>query len=112
MKINILGADWEIERREKDEDENLKEIDGYTDFTTRKIVVAIVKREPGSVDDVERYIRKVTRHEIVHAFLFESGLHVNSLHFEDAWSVNEEMIDWFAFQGEKIYNAWQEAGAV
>lgn len=112
MKVNILGAEWEIIRAEKDTDESLRDIGGYTDFTTHRIVVALVKREPGSVENVEDYMRKVTRHEIVHAFLFESGLHVNSNHYEDAWATNEEMVDWFAFQGPKIYKAWEEAGAL
>ena len=36
--------------------------------------------------------KKVIRHELVHAFLFESGLSVNS------WADNEEIVDWIAIQ--------------
>jgi hypothetical protein len=28
------------------------------------------------------------------------------------WAKNEEMVDWFALQGPKIYAAWKEAGAI
>lgn len=111
-RVNILGSKWEIVRVEKETDENLKDIGGYSDFTTRKIVIAIAKKETGSVDDVENYMKKVTRHEIVHAFLFESGLPVNSLRLDDGWATNEEMVDWIAFQGPKLYQAWKEAGAL
>lgn len=45
--------------------------------------------------------------EIVHAFLLESGLDENS-----EWARNEELVDWIAIQGPKIWKAWQEADAV
>lgn len=112
MNIDILGQTWEVIRAAEDEFDYLCDADGFTDFTTRQIVVKKVKKERGSVDDLEFYMKKVTRHEIVHAFLFESGIHINSLKFEDGWATNEEMIDWFAFQGQKIYKAWQEACAL
>lgn len=112
MKVNILGSEWIIERTKRDDDPALKRADGYADFTTRKIVVAESERTDDSVEDLEAYMRKVTRHEIIHAFFFESGLHSNSLHCEEPWAINEEMVDWFAFQGAKIYKAWEEAGAL
>lgn len=57
---------------------------------------------------MQRYINKVTRHEIIHAFLCESGLLECSGEAE-ARAANEEMVDWFARQGIKIYSAWVEA---
>ena len=112
MKVNILGTEWEVVRLKQEDDPGLKHADGYADFTTRRIVV--IKAEPSddSVKDLEAYARKVTRHEIVHAFMFESGLHANSLVFENGWATNEEMVDWFALQGAKIYKAWEEANAL
>lgn len=56
--------------------------------------------------------KECLRHEIVHAFLNESGLKDNSINGCDAWARNEEMVDWFAIQGPKIYKAWREAGAL
>lgn len=41
-----------------------------------------------------------------------SGLNVNSLPCEDGWATNEEMVDWIAIQGPKIFKAWKEAGAL
>lgn len=112
MKVNILGSEWEVVRLKQDDDPGLKHADGYTDFTTRRIVVIKADPTDDSVKDLEAYARKVTRYEIVHAFMFESGLHANSLVFENGWATNEEMVDWFAFQGAKIYKAWEEANAM
>jgi hypothetical protein len=46
------------------------------------------------------------RHELVHAFLFESGLH------NDSWAANEAAVDWIANQFPKILKAFQEAGCI
>ena len=40
-------------------------------------------------------------HELVHAFLYESGLSINSLS-PSGWASNEEMTDWMAIQGPKL----------
>lgn len=106
-KINILGSEWTIKEQSETENDLLKNCDGYCDWTTKEIVI---EREfNGMLSDMQRYINKVTRHEIVHAFLFESGLSECSGEVE-AWATNEEMVDWFARQGSKIYAAWVAAG--
>lgn len=107
--VHILGSVWTIKQRSESEDENLKDCDGYCDWTTREIVVE--REESGNLADMERYIRKVIRHEIIHAFLFESGLGHCSCSVEK-WAMNEEMVDWLAHQGQQIYAAWKEAGAL
>jgi len=111
MKINILGSEWTIKSCTKGEDAALTHLSGYADHTSRTIVIRIYASKRNSLDNAQIYRNKVTRHEIVHAFLFESGLAENSIG-TDSWAGNEEMIDWFAFQGPKIYKAWQDAGVV
>lgn len=92
----------------EEEDDGLKECDGYCDETAKKIVVKQYKRgEPNSKKHLELQEQKNRRHEIIHAFLFESGLAENS-----EWAENEEMVDWFAKQTPKLLNAWKEAGAL
>ena len=106
-KINILGSEWTIKEQSETENELLKNCDGYCDWTTKEIVI---EREfNGMLSGMQRYINKVTRHEIIHAFLYESGLSECSGESE-AWATNEEMVDWFARQGSKIYAAWVAAG--
>ena len=109
MRINILGSEWTIVERSEKEDQNLENADGYCDWTTRTIVVE--REMVGNLGDMESYIRKVKRHEIVHAFLQESGLYECSAATE-AWANNEEMVDWIARLGPKLYEAWNAAGAL
>ena len=109
MKIDILGSEWTIIERSEAEDKRLEGCDGYCDWTTREIVVE--QEIQGNLGNMESYIRKVKRHEIVHAFLLESGLNECSGE-TDAWAMNETMVDWFARMGLKIYKAWSDAKAL
>lgn len=83
----------------------LKDADGYADFTIKKIVVKKLIQDGESYENLELWQRKTLRHEIVHAFLYESGLWQNS--FND-WARNEEMTDWIALQFEKILGVFIE----
>lgn len=107
--IHILGSVWTIKEQSENDNPMLKNCDGYCDWTTREIVVE--REMTGTLGDMERYIKKVLRHEIIHAFLFESGLAEASGSIEP-WAKNEEMVDWIARQGPKICEAWKEAGAL
>lgn len=104
--INILGSVWTIKEQYEYENELLKNCDGYCDWTTKDIVVC--REFNGTLSDMKQYKNKVVRHEIIHAFLCESGLSECSVEAE-AWATNEEMVDWFARQGLKIHMAWVEA---
>ena len=118
MTLNVLGTDYTITVKKYDEDEAFKRrsIDGYCDGWTKEIVVCDLTTHPGwEYDPTEEAIiaqKESIRHEIVHAFLDESGLGYSASNIDSAWSKNEEMVDWFALQGPKIYKAWQEAGAL
>lgn len=108
-KVNILGAEYKIKEQSESENKLLKDCDGYCDWTTNEIIVE--REKSGTLGDMDVYFRKVLRHEIVHAFFMESGLSECS-HSPTSWARDEEMVDWFARQGPKIYAAWQEAGAL
>ena len=107
--LEILGATWTIVERSQNDDDLLVYGDGYCDWSARTIVIE--REKGGNLADMERYIRKVKRHEIVHAFLYECGLAESTLP-AGAWAQNEEMVDWFARMGERIYKAWESAGAI
>ena len=107
--VNILGTEYIILKRSERDDNRLNNCDGYCDWTTKQIVVQ--QEMYGNLGDMDCYMKKVLRHEIVHAFAIESGLHESSLE-TSSWAANEEMIDWFARQGPKIYKAWKEADAL
>lgn len=112
MKINILGAEYSVNVTNELNEPRLKNKDGLCDETTKEIFADDYRGEKGEDDiDSKRNLKlqtkKVLRHEITHAFLFESGLAENSI-----WALNEEMVDWIAIQGPKLYDAWQKAQAL
>lgn len=109
MKLNILGSEWNIEFRKPESDSALKDNDGYTDVSIKKIVIA-EKREDCEITDFDYMQKENLRHEIIHAFLFESGLGYNIEHKE--YGHEETMIDWLAIQSPKIFKAFKEAGCL
>ena len=56
--------------------------------------------------------KQMLRHELIHAFLFESGLNTNTFTVEEPWSINEELVDWVAIQFPKMYNIFKELGCL
>lgn len=110
--VSILGTMYAIRPLTQDEDEHLKDVDGYCDYYAKVIAVQkIEKTTPDSTANPGAYMKHIVRHEIVHAFLFESGVSSDSMQTE-AWATNEEMVDWFAINGTKVYEAWKNANAI
>ena len=106
MTINVLGTEYTIIITSSAEDKTLENCDGYCDKTSKKIVVT-TKEGNCDLDCFEVYQKKVMRHEIIHAFLFESGLHEC---FEHKPHGHEEtMIDWIAAQFPKLQKAFKDA---
>lgn len=118
MKISILGTEYTIEVKKYAEDEAFERlsIDGYCDGHIKKIVVCDMSTYKGwehePPETIEIAQNQTLRHEIVHAFFDESGLASSALGIDGPWAKNEEMVDWVALQGPKIYKAWQEVGAL
>lgn len=84
--INILGTTYILKFVDEIKNENGQELSGEIDYTTKNIKIS--RKYP--------FTETTIRHELIHAFLYESGLHGS------AWSDNEDMIDWFANQMPKI----------
>lgn len=106
-KINVLGTTYTIYQRNSDEDQELLECDGYCDFTTHSIIIR-KEAEVSDVGDYEALKRKNLRHEIIHAFLGESGLQANFQHPE--YGHDEIMVDWIAIQYPKFTKVFEELG--
>lgn len=110
FKVNILGSEWSVMFGTEKEYPNLSEMDGYADFSTHQIVIDTMEKADGQIGskgDMTAYKKQVIRHEIIHAFLYESGLEACST-TSDNWALNEEMVDWFAIQSPKIFKVFNE----
>lgn len=100
MTVDVLGTKYTIKQSDRVKDTTLEQSDGYCDHSIKSIVIDTFKTSPDSLKNLDEYKKKVIRHELVHAFLFESGL--------DAMSRNEELVDWVAYQFPKLLKAFQE----
>lgn len=106
MTVEVLGTKYEIIESDKVQDYILENNDGYCDFSTKKIVIDTFKNTSDSMEDLEKYRKQVIRHELVHAFLFESGLDASS------WGKNEEIVAWIAIQSLKLFEAFMKVDAI
>lgn len=108
-EIEILGTLYKIIFINDDKEVRLKENWGFTDFHTKEIFIRddIEEETKDSCKNLVDFKNKVIRHEIIHAFLYESGLRENSNKIY-AWAENEEMVDWFAIQSPKLYKVYKE----
>lgn len=103
MKVNVLGEEYTIKFKDREDDSLLKDnIDGYCDKTIKQIIIENFIKDDYSVKDLNIYKNQVIRHELIHAFLNESGLQNCS------WADNEELVDWLAIQLPKIFKSMKE----
>ena len=89
--LNILGQAYPVYFSDEKHDPKLVGNNGYTDLDKKIILIDNTISSP--------FAKHVLVHEIVHAFLFESGLDDQT---KDGWARNEEIVDWFALQLPKM----------
>ena len=108
MKVNILGTEYTILRQNELQNPKLKDANGLCEYYSKKIVIddmKSIKNEIMTFENLKEFESKVMRHEVIHAFLAESGLRSNS-----DWAENEEMVDFFAIQFHKIKDVFEKLG--
>ena len=116
--VSVLGREYTVIFRDYSEDPEFKKSNlmGYCDSRMAEIVICSLSSHPDFADEkTERILifeKETLRHEIIHAFLFESGLDASSVGIETGWARCEEIVDWFALQGPKVMKAWQEVDAL
>lgn len=101
MKVNVLGTEYDVNVLEEP-DEYMKDnmLQGYCDNTSKIIVVCPYDNDS---DDKEKLKDNILRHELIHAFLFESGIDAGTLFH------NEECVDFFAIHFEKLAKIFEDA---
>lgn len=120
-KVTIMGTEYIISYSKYDEDiftnSRGESLCGYCSSSAKHIAICNMESFPGwEKEDIKtcRESEKETlRHEIVHAFLHECGLADNTFNVErGGWANNEEMVDWIAQIGPRLYKAWEDVGAI
>ena len=111
-KVSVLGTEYSLYLDVSPEDDPLLEdVNGYCDKTVKRIVVADRSNDSDLADWMD-YRRSVMRHELIHAFLFESGLGCDSVWHVGGQEHPEQTVDWIARQFPKILKAFQTVGAL
>lgn len=105
FKISVLGKEWEVCIVKPEEDARLNDTDGFADWTALKIVIANRMSE-GNLEYPYGYLLKVVRHELIHAFMRESGLGECAFAGPD---MEEIWVDWLAIQWYKLGKIIDEA---
>lgn len=109
-KIKILGTTYKIIYKTKEQDKRLESVDAYCDYSIKQIIcIRRTEKDKSEMDLLELSIidKRILRHEILHAFIYESGLWCNSFNVQQ-WAMSEEMTDWFAIQSPKIYEIYKK----
>lgn len=108
--MNVLGTEYKIFKHKRNQDNRLSNKDGFCDVYAKEIVVLECEEDKDDIDQMHNlqfYEKKILRHEIIHAFLYESGLDINS-HDLEQWARDEEMVDWIAIQFPKMHKVFAE----
>lgn len=106
-KFSILGAAWKLMYIPAEKDiVKMDNIAGYCDPTERLIVIYEPPAD-ANVRNSEKVLAATVRHEVIHAYLFESGLGEEMIGVQGH---NEQFIDWFALQAVKIWKTFCELG--
>ena len=102
IKVDILGEQYklmEIEDKRFDE----FDADGFCEWWAKELHIkkGIDEHEPGSMLNLKDYRANTIKHEIVHAFMFESGM--------QNYERDEMLVEWVARNLEKMMNAYNQA---
>ena len=75
IKINILGTEWKIKITDP-EYKKFKSLNatGLCEVHSKEILIANLKEDDKTYDNYKRFIDEIFKHEIIHAFFYESGL--------------------------------------
>ena len=111
-RVSILGTEYLIYDNVKMEnDELLDTCSGYCDKTVKRIVV-VAEPKDSELSDWNAYHNECMRHEIIHAFMHESGIDANCRFDVEGDEHPEHMVSWTAIQFPKMLKVFQEVGAI
>lgn len=93
--INVLGTEYKVYAGTQENNPEFTKCDGYVLTESKSIIL--------NASNSKKHQEHVLTHELVHAFLYESGLGT------EAWATNEEIVDWIAIQLSKLWKTTAEA---
>lgn len=112
--VHVLGTPYKVKIMASEHDadfENYPELNGYCDPSTKTLAIrsaeSLVEHQKGKgylpVENPHVDILDTIRHEIVHAFMNESGIDANST----KWAHDEQLVDWLVQMMPRIESLMQ-----
>jgi hypothetical protein len=112
MKVSILGTEYKIIEKTADESVELKNADGWCSFNFPIIHIekymyktCEFNSEEERAEAAKERRKVVLRHEIIHAFMRESGIEFDDMSLE-------QRVQFFALQFPKMLKAFQQVEAL
>ena len=110
-KINVMGTDFDITYTTEEEDPTIKGKSGVCYSLLKKIKIdqyIYLDDADGSVSEAEKSSKllsllAILRHEVMHAFFFQSGLDTQC-----SFAVDEMLIDWLSLKLPEIVEVMKE----
>lgn len=109
--VSILGSVWTVRMYDLDDIPWFRKHDAAGRSVSAIRMIDFVNPDTDDRQEFESDVEKVEsvriilKHEVIHSFLSEAGLDKNGLVCDCSWPVNEEMVEFFAVQWEKISSA-------
>ncbi|MDD3001760.1 MAG: hypothetical protein PHF29_08395 [Candidatus Riflebacteria bacterium] len=102
MKLDILGEKYKVKETNGEQYEKF-EADGFCEWWAKEIHIKddIGEQKEDCLMNMKEYRNNTIRHEIVHAFLFESGM--------KKYERDEEIVEWIARNILKINEQCEKA---
>ena len=99
--LNILGTTYQYtEESERDNPSLCGDTGGLCDSYAKKIIIRndYNENQPFAIQNFDELIKISKRHEVIHAYLFESGL--------TELAENEQLVQWIAWQFPKLLQSF------
>lgn len=108
--IKVLDTNYDIYVDNDPEYLDSYNADGLTDDLLKTIHIRNIfkNKDLDSKKSAEIEFKRILRHELLHAFIYECGLSGNSLE-KEAWPISESLVDFIAIQFEKLSKLYNEA---
>lgn len=101
-KVDILGEEYSLLFSDSSKDKILKTAKGYCDVYSKRIIIGYIENpDYQTTTDYLNYYNSVLRHELAHAFLYESGDNYEEYN-------QEEMCNWLAVIAPKMMNIYEQ----
>ena len=106
--INVFGVEYKIFIDSEKDNPKIKGNHGYCETIAKELhlndnLFNEFKDDVMLLKDWKNYWKKVMRHELIHAMIYESGL-------GDCceWADNEELVDWLSMQFPKMLDLFSK----